>query len=153
MEHIEYFRCDGTNKDFIENCRRLDMDLDRRVGRVIQRDKYAKYNQLDKINEAMVVYLDGEPVGGGAIRAYEGDTVELKRIFVREEAQGKGIGTGLVSELLSWAKELGYKTIVLETGKLLEESCHVYEKLGFTVIPNYGPYVNMPESLCMGREL
>ena len=41
MSEIMYVRCDGTNEDFIENCRLLDEDLERRVGRVIKRDKYA----------------------------------------------------------------------------------------------------------------
>ena len=49
--------------------------------------------------------------------------------------------------------ELGYKRMILETGELLAESCAVYRKLGFKVIPNYGPYVDMPESLCMARDL
>ena len=44
---MEFKRTDGTNKDFIENCRLLDLDLDRRVGKEIQREKYNAYNQLD----------------------------------------------------------------------------------------------------------
>lgn len=43
--------------------------------------------------------------------------------------------------------------MILEIGDLLTESVHVYSKLGFQKIPNYGAYVNMPESLCMGLEL
>ena len=146
MAMIEYtfVRCDGTNADFIENCRLLDEDLDRRVGKVIQ---------LDKIHEALMVYHEGRPAGGGAIRAYDETTMELKRVFVRPEYQGKGVGSALVSGLIEWAKELGYKRMILETGALLAESCHVYTKLGFGQIPNYGAYVNMPESLCMGKDL
>ena len=53
---MKFQRIDGKNKDFIENCRLLDMDLDRRVGKKIERDKYKKYNQLDEIKEAIVVY-------------------------------------------------------------------------------------------------
>ena len=68
MADIEFIRCTGTNKDFIENCQLLDMDLDRRVGRVIKRDKYKQYNQLDEIKEAVVVYVDGKVAGAGAIR-------------------------------------------------------------------------------------
>ena len=49
--------------------------------------------------------------------------------------------------------ELGYNRMVLETGELLAESCAVYKKLGFQVIPNYGPYEDMPESLCMAKDL
>lgn len=153
MSEPALIRCDGTDPDFIENCRLLDEDLDRRVGRVIQRGKYAQYNQLDHIRHAMVVRVDGQPVGGGALRRYDDESVELKRVFVRPETQGKGIGTTLVAALIAWARELGYRRIILETGVLLAESCHVYKKLGFVVIPNYGPYEHMKESLCMGLVL
>lgn len=149
----EFVRTDGKNEDFIENCRLLDMDLDRRVGRQIKREKYQKFNQLDEIREAIVVYEDQKLAGGGAIRKYDDDTVELKRVFVHNEYQGRGIGSRLVSLLMEWAAELGYQRMILETGELLVESCAVYKKLGFEVIPNYGPYADMPESLCMARNL
>lgn len=150
---MEFKRTNGKNEDFIENCRLLDMDLDRRVGKKIERGKYEKYNQLDEIQEAIVIYEKGKPIGGGAIRKYDDENVELKRVFVQAKYQGQGIGSRLVLLLIEWAEELGYKRMILETGELLAESCAVYKKLGFKVIPNYGPYVNMPESLCMAREL
>ena len=71
MSDLVCVRCDGNNKDFIENCRLLDMDLDKRVGRVIKRDKSAQFNMLDKINEAIVVYRDDKPIGAGVIRYYK----------------------------------------------------------------------------------
>lgn len=150
---MEFKRTNGKNTDFIENCKLLDIDLDRRVGREIQRDKYNKFNQLDEIQEAIVVYEGKKSIGGGAIRKYNTTDAELKRIFVHTEYQGLGVGTKLVSLLLEWAKEIGYNRVVLETGELLAESCAVYKKLGFEIIPNYGPYVNMPESLCMAKRL
>ncbi len=150
---MHYVRTDGKNEDFIENCRLLDMDLDRRVGRQIKREKYQKFNQLDEIREAIVVYDNGKPVGGGAIRRYDDENVELKRVFVHNEYQGQGIGSRLVSLLIEWAAELGYRRMILETGELLAESCAVYKKLGFAVIPNYGPYADMPESLCMAKTI
>lgn len=150
---MDFRRTDGKNKDFIENCKLLDMDLDRRVGKKIKRDKYRKYNQLDEIQEAIVVYENNKVIGGGAIRKYDAENIELKRVFVHTEYQGQGIGTKLVSLLIEWAIELGYQRIILETGELLAESCAVYKKLGFKKISNYGPYVNMPESLCMAKDL
>lgn len=150
---MDFIRTDGKNQDFIENCRLLDMDLDRRVGKVVKREKYRKYNQLDEIQEAIVVYDGKKAVGGGAIRKYDDENVELKRVFVHTDYQGRGIGSRLVSLLIEWAAELGYQRMILETGELLAESCAVYRKLGFEVIPNYGPYVDMPESLCMAKEL
>ena len=150
---MDFKRTDGKDKDFIENCRLLDMDLDRRVGKEIKRDKYKKYNQLDEIKEAIVVYEDDKAIGGGAIRRYDDENIELKRVYVHTEYQGRGIGSRLVSLLIEWAVELGYERMILETGELLAESCAVYKKLGFKVIPNYGPYVDMPESLCMAMDL
>lgn len=150
---MNYKRTDGKDVDFIENCRLLDMDLDRRVGKKVKRDKYKKYNQLDEIQEAIVVYDDNKVIGGGAIRRYDDKNIELKRVFVHTEYQGQGIGSRLVTLLIEWAIELGYNRMILETGELLAESCTVYRKLGFQVIPNYGPYMDMPESLCMAKDL
>lgn len=150
---MNFQRTDGRDKDFIENCRLLDLDLDRRVGRKIKREKYKKYNQLDEIKEAIVIYEGNKVIGGGAIRRYDKENIELKRVFVHPEYQGRGIGSRLVSLLMEWAAELGFKRMLLETGELLAESCAVYKKLGFQVIPNYGPYVDMPESLCMAKDL
>lgn len=150
---MDFHRTNGTDEDFIENCRLLDMDLDRRVGKEIDRSKYTQYNQLDEIREAIVVYEGGKAIGGGAIRKYDEKSAELKRVFVRPEYQGRGIGSRLVSLLVEWAEELGYKRMLLETGERLAESCAVYKKLGFRVIPNYGPYADMSESLCMALDL
>ena len=150
---MDFKRTDGKDKDFIENCRLLDIDLDRRVGKKIKRDKYKKFNRIDEIQQAIVVYEGNKAVGGGAIRRYNDEDIELKRVFVHAEYQGQGIGSKLVSLLIEWAMELGYKRMILETGELLAESCAVYKKLGFQVISNYGPYVDMEESLCMAKEL
>lgn len=85
---------------------------------------------FNKISEAKVVYRGNNPIGGCSLRSYDENTIELKREFVIPNEHGKGIGTGLVSRLIEWEKELGYKKI-----------------------SNYGAYVDMPESLCMGKEL
>ena len=150
---LEYKRTNGKNKDFIENCRRLDADLDQRIGKEIQRSKYEKYNQLDKINEAIVVYENNVLVGAGSIRYYDEINVELKRIYISPAFRGQGIGTKLVSLLVEWGKELGYQRVLLETGEKLTESVALYKKLGFERIPNYGPYESMPESLCMAKDI
>ena len=58
MKKPLFLRCDGTHPDFIENCRILDEDLDRRVGRKIKRDKYKEYNKLDsRLYQTMVFML------------------------------------------------------------------------------------------------
>ena len=153
LYNMKFLRTDGQDRDFAENCRRLDADLEARVGREIQRSKYEKYNQLDAIHEAIVVYEDGVLAGAGAIRRYDDASVELKRIYVSPMFRRKGIAQELVSQLIQWAKEVGYRRMLLETGEKLSGASALSAKLGFERIPNYGPYVDMPESSCMAREI
>lgn len=77
MPEVIFVKCAGTNEDFVENCQLLDMDLDRRVGRVIKRDKYKQYNQLDEIKEAILIYVDGKAAGAGAIREYQYGDIDM----------------------------------------------------------------------------
>lgn len=139
---MDFIRTDGRNKDFIENCRLLDIDLDRRVGKKIKRDKYKKYNQLDEIKEAIVVYENDKVVGGGAIRKYDEENIELKRVFVHTEYQGRGIGSKLVALLIEWAMELGYKRMILETVALLSlknDTPKIEVTMEVTADSNYRP--------------
>ena len=87
---------------------RLHADLDQRVGKEIQRSKYEKYNQLDKINEAIVVYENNVLVGAGSIRCFDEINVELKRIYISPAFRGQGLGTKLVSLLMECANDLVY---------------------------------------------
>ena len=103
---MKLLRTDGQDRDFVENCRRLDADLEARVGREIQRSKYEKYNQLDAIHEAIVAYEDGVLAGAGAIRQYDDASVGLKRIYISPMFRRRGIAQELVSQLIQWAKEL-----------------------------------------------
>ena len=151
-EEFEWITCDGSNEDFNFMCRRLDEDLDRRLGRE-KRSPYVQFNGTENISEVMLVYNENRPAASGAIRKYDKDTMELKRIFVAPEFQGKGIGTKLVHNLEEWAKTLGCTKVILETGSCLIEACGLYKKLGYKVIPNYGPYENMADSLCMEKDL
>jgi ribosomal protein S18 acetylase RimI-like enzyme len=67
----------------------------------------------------------------------EKDICEMKRLFVREEFRGKGIGKILTEKILLDAKEIGYHTMRLDTLQRMETARALYKKLGFTVIPAY----------------
>jgi GNAT superfamily N-acetyltransferase len=59
----------------------------------------------------------------------------------------------ILGELENWALEMGYRQAVLETGNKQVEAIAMYEKLGYSVIPNYPPYENMTTSICMQKTL
>jgi GNAT superfamily N-acetyltransferase len=114
---------------------------------------YAAYNKIDNIQNAVVAYADGQPCGCGAIKPYSSDTTEIKRMFVKPEFRGLGISIHVLKELESWAIELGYDSCILETGKKQIEALGLYNKSGYIIIPNYGQYEGVGNSICMKKLL
>ena len=153
LSKLEFMDTDGSNPDFAMLCNKLDLALDELVGTKFQRNQYEQYNHRDSIQDVIVVYQNGKPVGCGGFKMYDEEHAELKRIFTDKLSQNMGLGTELVRRLEAKAKIKGYKWCILETGKPLEAACHLYEKAGYKVIPNYGQYADMPDSICMERKI
>jgi GNAT superfamily N-acetyltransferase len=102
----------------------------------------------------LVAYLDGMPVGCGAMRRLDSSTAELKRMYVTPSVRGRGIGRALVEALEGEAQLLGVRRIVLETGTRLAPAIRLYEALGYVRIPLFGEYLSSPDtSLCFGKSI
>ncbi len=147
----QFVRTNSTNNDFIQLVKLLDADLAERDGE--DHSFYAQFNKLDTIKHALVVYLNNKPVGCGAIKQIEPDSMEVKRMYTLPELRGQGIATKILLELEKWAKDLGYKKCVLETGKRQPEAIQLYTKNGYKTIPNYGQYTNVENSICFEKYL
>jgi GNAT superfamily N-acetyltransferase len=74
-------------------------------------------------------------------------------MFVKEDRRGKGIAPTILNELEKWATELGYAACILETGKKQPEAIALYKKGGYQIIPNYGQYHGVDNSVCMRKQL
>ena len=144
-------RTDSSDQDFINLVDRLNADLKARDGE--DNAFYSQFSKLDLIKEAVVAYQNGRPVGCGAIRAFSPDATEVKRMYVVAENRGQGIAANMLAELEAWAKELGYRKCVLETGKRQPEAIGLYKKWGYAVIENYGPYAGVENSVCFEKWL
>jgi GNAT superfamily N-acetyltransferase len=101
----------------------------------------------------VVVYDGDEPIACGAIRRHDDETAEIKRMWVRPSARGRGVARLILDELESSAWALGYRAIVLETGLRQPEAIALYESHGYTPIPNYGFYRDSPLSRCYRKSL
>lgn len=112
---------------------------------------YAQYNKIDTLKNVVVCYNNNSPVGCGAFKAIDDETVEIKRMFVRPEFRGKNIAFQLLKELENWAHELNYKACVLETGKKQVEAVALYKKAAYEITENYGQYKNIENSICMKK--
>ena len=148
---IKLIKCNSKNTDFINLVKLLDTDLANRDGE--DHSFYSQFNKLDNIKHALVIYLNDNPVGCGAIKEFETDSMEVKRMYIMPEFRGQGLATQVLIELENWAKELGYKNCVLETGKRQPEAITLYKKNDYLPIPNYGQYVGIENSLCFQKIL
>jgi len=101
----------------------------------------------------VVAYEGNTPLAIGALRHYGDEEVEVKRMYTRGDSRGRGHATMILAELEKWAKELGYKRCILETGKRQEAAVALYQIRGYESIPSYGPYIGMENSLCFSKTL
>ena len=144
-------RCIPENPDFIEQVAQLDKELS-----IIDSEDHAFYNQYNKIDSikyALVVYKNNESVGCGAIKAYDSEAMEVKRMYVNPTGRNMGTATILLQKLEKWAHELGCKKCVLETGKRQKDAVALYTKNGYKLIPNYGQYIEVENSVCFEKML
>lgn len=144
-------RTDSSNEDFRFLVSLLDEELAKRDG-----DEHAFYHQFNKIeslNQVIIAYADEKPVGCGAFKNYKPQVVEIKRMFVLPGHRGKGIAGQILQQLEFWAAELKYSTCILETGKKQPEAIALYRKSGYKIIPNYGQYENVENSVCMEKKI
>jgi putative acetyltransferase len=86
-----------------------------------------------------LVMAEGDRIiGTGAIRRLDETTCELKRVWLLFEFHGKGLGYRMIQELLSFAREKGYRRIRLETDREDQRRAYaLYKRLGFYEIPRY----------------
>jgi GNAT superfamily N-acetyltransferase len=155
----EILRTNSGNQDFVILIQQLDAYL-----KITDGNEHAFYNQfnnIDVIKNVVVVYADDKAVGCGAIKKFDIETssaqgknaMEVKRMFVSSEHRNQGFAQKVLQELEIWAKELGYKNCVLETGKRQLEAVKFYQKCGYGVISNYGQYKEMENSICFQKKI
>jgi GNAT superfamily N-acetyltransferase len=148
---IRILRTDSNNHDFVRLVKYLDADLAERDGK--DHSFYAQFNTIDKLKYVIVAYENNQPVGCGAIKEYTSGTMEIKRMYTSPDCRGKGIGSKVLNELEIWAKELSYEKCLLETGKRQPEAIGLYTKNGYKIIPNFGQYAEVENSLCFEKDI
>lgn len=148
---LRLLRTNSDNPDFIKLVKLLDAYLAEKDGS--DHLFYAQYNKIDKIKYTVVAYENDIPLSCGAIKKYDSNTMEVKRMFTLPKSRGKGLAVKVLIELENWASELGYDKCILETGKRQPEAVRLYQKNGYKQIPNYGQYINMDNSVCFEKQL
>jgi putative acetyltransferase len=101
----------------------------------------------------LIAFLDGNPVGCGALRKQDDGTIEVRRMYVLRQARRTGIARAILVRLEEEACHFGYETLLIETGNRQHPARSLYESYGFTRIPPFGPYVNDPVSVCYSKRV
>ncbi len=146
---FQLIRTTGQNPDFVHLVKLLDAYLT-----TVDGDDHAfydQYNKIDKLQQVVIAYVEGRPVGCGAIKAFAPSIMEVKRMFTLPASRGLGIASKVLTELEAWAAELGAEKCILETGKRQIEAVAFYPRNGYQVTPNFEPYVGVENSVCFEK--
>ncbi|WP_211218138.1 GNAT family N-acetyltransferase [Marinobacter daepoensis] len=75
--------------------------------------------------------VQSQVAGGVGFRQLDEHTAEVKRLYVRREYQGRGLGRQLMDNLLIKLKSLGYIRVVLDAVPPTKKAQELYELMGF----------------------
>ena len=144
-------RTNSNHPDFIALVKHLDAYLAEMDGD--EHAFYDQFNNIDSLKYVVLAYQDDQAIGCGAIKEYDYQTMEVKRMYTSPNSRGKGIATMVLKELELWASELSYNKCILETGLRQPEAIGLYQKNGYNRIANYGQYAEMENSVCFEKML
>ncbi len=87
----------------------------------------------------LLAFEDSVAAGTIAVRPLCADACEAKRLYVRPDFRGKGLGKKLLSRVIASARSIGYRTIYGDTLPTLREAVNLYEQFAFERVEAYSP--------------
>jgi GNAT superfamily N-acetyltransferase len=86
---------------------------------------------------ALVGYMGGTPVTGGALHRIDDETAEIKRMYVVPDHRGQGLSRKLLVALEGLAVRAGHTKVRLDTGNRQPRALALYQATGYVEIPDY----------------
>jgi putative acetyltransferase len=85
--------------------------------------------------------LEGEPAGCAAMRPFDTNRCEAKRLYVRPKFRGSGVGRALMDWLIAESRAAGYSEMLGDTMPVMSQALEMYARMGFE---RTGPYSAVP---------
>ena len=150
-ELLELRLVESGNKNFRALVRALDGEQVERFGESAR--KYQPSGEEEAFERACLLIREGRAVACGAFRKLDGETAELKRIYVRPDCRRRGYARQMVEQLELQALFGGYLRMAVATGRKMPEALALYAGLGYREAPAWGDFVGDRACVCMAKEL
>ena len=141
---------DEKDERFLKLVDELDRGYYERIGDELSR--YDSYNEFKHHHTVMLALDNGIPIACASYRAFDDDSVEFKRVYVKKGYRKRGIAYGLLIRLETLAAEEGYRYSHIVTGKNNNPAIKLYEKLNYTITDNFGQFKDDDVVICMKKE-
>lgn len=108
------------------------------------------------LREGVVFFVarhDDVAVGCGGVQFFGTEYAEVKRMYVRPDQRGLGLGKRILAHIEGYTRQQGIDVLRLETGIHQDAAIGLYEQMGFQRIPPFGNYHEDPVSLCFEKRL
>ncbi len=147
---MKIIRTNFQNPEFKRLVQSLNLDLAQRDGTT---HPLSQFNDISNLNYVILVMNKDKAIGCGAISRYDFNSMEIKRMYVSPEARGQKIGEKILSELENWSRELGKTKCILFMGSKQPEASKLYQRNNYNFIEKYGKLKDIPDSLCLAKDL
>jgi len=117
------------------------------------RHGYSVQKLIDQGVAFFVTRYDNAPAGCGGIQLFGTEYGEVKRMYVRPQFRGLGLGRLMLSHLEGYAREHDIALVRLETGIHQEAAIRLYERWGYVRVPPFPPYFDDPVSRCYEKRV
>lgn len=141
MDSVVVKACFEVDEDITMLIGELDSDLAEHYS-AEQRHGLSLREIFDSGVRFFVAYLGSEAVGCGGVLVDE-DHAEVKRMFVRKVARGKGVADAIMGAIEQECRGCGVTTLQLETGVMQEAAIRFYQRHGFRSCEAFGSYLQM----------
>jgi len=127
----------AQSPDQVDEVRRLFREYERFLGvdlcfQSFEEELAGLPGQYGPPDGVLLMAMDGRQVAGCvALRKLEDGVCEMKRLYLRPNYRGRGLGRRLAERIVSEAAALGYKVMRLDTLDKLKEAMGLYEAMGF----------------------
>lgn len=109
-------------------------------------------DQADLV-DVVIASEDGVDLGHAALRALAEGGFEVKKVFVRPEARGRGVSRTLMAAIEDIAREKGETRLLLQTGPKQLEAITLYRSSGYEHVAEFGPYIGLTDMVYMAKAL